>query len=182
MSDVAYSFTWELTNPGIPFSDALSKVDGSRQIPTRAVLFSTVFLALLGLLNIASTTAFNAILSLSVVGLYVSYLIPVILMLYTRIKRPEHLRYGPWKLGKLGIPVNIIAIGFTAFTSVIMVFPPYQPVTALNMNYASPVLGGVLILSLCYWMFKGRKHYAGPVYEIHSTPMTSSDQEPEKEL
>lgn len=64
---------WSLArDSGLPCSNFLSHVDESRAIPTRAILITTGFLALIGLLNIASTTAFNAITSLAVVGLYVS--------------------------------------------------------------------------------------------------------------
>ena len=140
-----------------------------RKIPTVATVFTATFLALLGLLNIAATTAFNAILSLAVVGIYLSYLLPVVLMLRVRIKNPERIRYGPWKLGRWGVPLNVIAISYTSFTSAIMVFPPYQPVTASNMNYASVVLGGVVVLGICYWFLKGRERFAGPSYVIDGT-------------
>lgn len=64
---------WSLArDSGLPYSEFLSHVDESRGIPTRAILVTTVFLALIGLINIASTTAFTAITSLAVVGLYVS--------------------------------------------------------------------------------------------------------------
>lgn len=43
-----------------------------------------------------------------------------------------------------------------------MVFPPYQPVTTLNMNYSSLIFGAVIIFSGIYWVFRGRKQYDGP--------------------
>lgn len=151
---------------GLPFSRILSHVDAKRGIPTIAVLTTTFFLALLGLLNIASTTAFNAILSLAVVGLYISYLLPTVLILWRRLAKPETLPYGPFKLGRLGVPINIIAIIYTVFACVFLLFPPYQPITPQNFNYASVVLGGVLLLSALYWFWKGRKVYNGPAVEI----------------
>ena len=47
-----------------------------------------------------------------------------------------------------------------------MVFPPYQPVSAQNMNYASVVLGTAIIISAVSWFTIGRKVYAGPVREV----------------
>ncbi|GAB1214271.1 hypothetical protein ATERTT37_003433 [Aspergillus terreus] len=139
----------------------------ARMLPTRAVLATSVVMVLLGLINIGSTTAFNAIISLAVFGLHVSYLVPVVFMLWRRLAPPELLTYGPWKLGRLGIATNIISLIYLTYTSVFMVFPPYQPVTAVNMNYASLIFGAVLIFSGVYWVYKGRKVYEGPQVGLH---------------
>ncbi|KIW90075.1 uncharacterized protein Z519_09506 [Cladophialophora bantiana CBS 173.52] len=158
---------WALArDSAFPFSRWLSHVDEKRGIPTRAISVTTLFLMLLGLLNIAAITAFNAILSLAVVGLYLSYLLPVVVILWRRIKNPKSLRWGPFELGRWGITLNIVSIIYTVFCCVFLVFPPYQPVTAQNFNYASVVLGGVLALSAAYWFIRGRKVYTGPAIEI----------------
>lgn len=151
-----------------PFSTYLSIIDKKTSLPVRSVFTTSGFLVLLGLINIGSTTAFNAILSLAVLGLHMSYLIPTGFMLWCRLYTPEILAYGPWKLGKMGVVVNIVSILYLSFTCIFMVFPPYQPVSAVNMNYASLIFGGVLIVSLTYWLWKGRKVYEGPVMEIQT--------------
>lgn len=154
---------------GLPFSSALSRVPTSRfhQVPVTALLAVTGLLIVLGLLNIASTTAFNAILSMSVVGLYISYLMPVLLLLHRRCTRPKEIQWGPWRLNnKVGIVLNIVASVYTMFTCVFMLFPPYQPVTAQNMNYAAPVITAMLLLSAGYWGLEGRKSYVGPLIAI----------------
>ena len=66
-------------------------------------------------------------------------------------------------MGRYGIGVNVLSIGFLAFTCIFLLFPPYEPVTAANMNYASLVFGAVCILSGVYWLCKGRRMYEGPV-------------------
>ncbi|KAF0640414.1 hypothetical protein FPSE5266_20202 [Fusarium pseudograminearum] len=53
---------------GLPFSHQIAKVDKRREIPTVSILVVTLLLILLSLINIGSTTAFNAILSLAVLG------------------------------------------------------------------------------------------------------------------
>jgi amino acid transporter len=155
---------WALArDQAFPFASALSQLDERKGIPTRAVCATTGFLAIIGLLNIASTSAFNAILSLSVVGLYASYLMAVLAILYARITRPAEIKYGSFRLGKFGTGLNILSILYTVFTMVFMLFPPYLPVTAVNMNYACVILSGVLVFSSIYWMMSGRKVYFGPV-------------------
>lgn len=75
----------------------------------------------------------------------------------------EPLPYGPWTMGRLGLPINLISACYLGFTCVFLVFPPYQPVTPENMNYAVVVFGAVCVISGLYWVFRGRKVYEGPV-------------------
>lgn len=66
-------------------------------------------------------------------------------------------------MGRFGMPVNVVSICFLTFTCFFLVFPPYQPVTAANMNYASAVFGAACICSGFYWLLKGQRVYEGPV-------------------
>ncbi|KAH7123194.1 amino acid/polyamine transporter I [Dactylonectria macrodidyma] len=152
---------------GLPFSGFVSRVERKRGIPTVAILVTTALLILVGLINIGSTTAFNAILSLAVVSLQLSYLFPILLLLWRRLTSPETLTWGPWRLGRLGIAVNVIATMYLIFTSVFLLLPPYQPVTAVNMNYAPVVLGATLLFGIVYWPLRARKRYVGPLTEMH---------------
>ncbi|KAM0228740.1 hypothetical protein ACHAPO_010490 [Fusarium lateritium] len=70
---------------GLSFSHHIAKVDKRREIPTISVLAVTFLLILLGLINIGSTTAFNAILSLAVVSLQFTYLVPIVLLIWRRL-------------------------------------------------------------------------------------------------
>jgi amino acid transporter len=118
-------------------------------------------MALLGLINIGSTTAFNAIVSLSVVSLYISYLIPIVLHLIRRITGPD-LQYGPFRLGRILSPLlNVVGLVYSTVIVVFLFFPPYQPVTAENVNYACVVFGAVLVCSGVVWVVKGREVYEG---------------------
>ncbi|KAL5044339.1 hypothetical protein BDW71DRAFT_199029 [Aspergillus fruticulosus] len=164
----AARMVWALArDQALPGHKYLLRIDLNTEMPTRAILATSTILALLGLINIGSTTAFNAILSLAVLGLQVSYLVPVMLMLWRRLSPAKStLNYGPWRLGALGVPINIVSVLYLSYTTIFMVFPPYQPVTAENMNYSSLIFGAVLIFSAAYWVYKGRRQYTGPNIEI----------------
>lgn len=136
-------------------------------------MVTTVILMLLGLINIGSTTAFNAILSLAVVGLQLSYLMPIVLLIWRRLTCPQTLTWGPFRLGRAGVFVNAIAVIYLTFTSVFSLFPPYQPVTAQNMNYASLVLGATVLFGLFYWPISARKKYSGPLTETEGVASRS---------
>ena len=58
---------------------------------------------------------------------------------------------GPFYMGAgwLGWACNITCITWTLFVSVLFSLPTYFPVTAENMNYASVITVGVIVLSLC---------------------------------
>lgn len=129
---------------------------------------------LLGLINIGSTTAFNAILSLAVVGLQTSYLMPIGLVLWRRFYSPQDLVWGPWRLGRAGVYVNVVAFAYLTFTCVMLLFPSYQPVTAENMNYAVVVFMGMLLFGGAYWIFFARHTYMGPLVEMEEVEATMS--------
>ncbi len=119
---------------------------------------------LLSLIIIGSTTAFNAILSLATLALYVSYLIPIFLILLKRLRR-EHITMGPWSLGRFGIYVNVFAIVYGVFICIFLPFPSVVPVTDANLNYAGPVFGAILLFALGDWFVRGRHTFAGPIKE-----------------
>ena len=120
---------------------------------------------LLGLVNIGSSTAFNALTSLALIGHYTSYLMPITLLVVRRFGAKE-IPFGPFTLGKWGLPINLFAIAYSGLLVVIMVFPPYQPLTAENMNYSSLIFGSVLLTSFILWFVYGKRVYGGPVREV----------------
>ena len=71
--------------------------------------------------------------------------------------------YGPWRIGKLGIPVNIGALVYLGFIMSFMPLPSFLPVTKDNMNYAGPIFAAVVIGGLLHWFIRGRKTFKLPV-------------------
>jgi choline transport protein len=161
---------WSAARDGVfPFSRHLAKLSIRHDnLPVWSITFSTVVMALVGLLNIASTAAFTAILSLAVVALQISYLMPVAAIFCVRLTAgSKDIVWGPWNLRPwLGFAANIIAICYTTLTIAFLLLPPVRPVTALNMNYAEAVLGVVLIGSTIGWFTSGRKYYKGPFFNV----------------
>lgn len=75
-------------------------------------------------------------------------------------KRNE-MEKGPFNLGRLSVPINLIAVLWIAFFSVILCIPTVHPVEAVTMNWSSLMIGAVAIFSLTFWMIIGRKNYKG---------------------
>jgi amino acid transporter len=151
---------------GLPFSGFLTKLQPRWNIPLHSIALSAALNVVLSLIIVASATAFSAIISLNVVALYVTYMLPILLMLRLRIKYPNSIQYGPFKLGKLGIPLNGISVLYVIYTGVFLLFPGALPVNPSSMNYSCLALGAAIFLVVGMWFVKGRKEYKGPLKEI----------------
>jgi choline transport protein len=122
-------------------------------------------ICLLSLINIGSSTAFNAIISLATVALYVSYLIPILCLVLKRFSGNK-IAWGPWTLGRYGVFINIFALCYGIFICIFLPFPSQRPITSMNMNYASTVFVFVVVFAIVDWYLRGRKVYTGPKREI----------------
>lgn len=135
-------------------------------IPLNAIAVSFVITCLLSLINLGSTVAFNAILSLSVGALLTSYTISISCV---ALKRARGIELPPrrWTLGKAGLPLNIGAICFLLLMYVFTFFPIAKAGLAPEtMNWSVAMYGGVVILSCIYYLVTARHHYTGPVAQV----------------
>ena len=122
---------------------------------------------ILSLIYIGSSTAFNAIISLTAIALHVSYILPITFILLKKIRRQE-IEFGPFRLGKWGVPINIFSLVYLFFVITWMPFPTELPVTAANMNYAGPILLLVIIGAVLDWFISGHKRFRFPVARLNS--------------
>jgi choline transport protein len=137
------------------------------RVPLNALGLVTVIIALLMLINLGSTTALFAIHSLSSIALMMSYVLPIIFFALTRL-RGDHIPFGPFRLGRWGLPINLFAIVYGIFILIWLPFPPYLPVTGANMNYSGPILGGILLFALLDWFIWGKKRFEVPTHKDES--------------
>lgn len=165
---------------GLPFSGFFSHITPWNKCPTNAVLSIFVAVSLLSLINIGSTTAFNALISLTTLGFYFSYAIPTTMFAIRRFSVTNPINFGPWTMGRFGLVINILTLAFCLFLIIFLPFPPVLPVTGENMNYASPVFGGVMILAVLNYFLRARKRFKGPIKEIMSE--TSSEDVPHESV
>lgn len=143
---------------GLPGSTYLARVHPKMGIPFWAHTASCFIVALLGLLYIGSTTAFNSMVTACIVLLYISYAIPVVLLL---MKGRDNIKHGPFWLGNYGLAANIVLLAWTAFTLVMYSFPYTMPALPGTMNYVSAVYGVVFSLTIGYWFLRGKGTFRG---------------------
>jgi len=162
-SRTAWSFA---RDSALPFSSYFTHIDERINVPKRMVVLVTILQMLLGFIYLGSSTAFNAVLSMAILGVYASYLLPIVYMLLYGRRPGEHV-FGPFRLGKLGGKIiNVVAMVWLIFAMVFSTFPSYQPVTPANMNYSVVVLGGWIFFGAMYFFFFGRKTYSGPLLAL----------------
>lgn len=113
----------------VPGSRIWTKINKRTQTPIHAVWLVTSLCILINLIALGSYLAIAAIFSIAAIAFDWSYCIPIICkMLYGKFQP------GPFNLGRFSFVVNLWAVIWTAFVSVIFVFPMFRPVTAENVS------------------------------------------------
>jgi amino acid transporter len=149
-SRMVYAFA---RDGGLPWSYLWAKIETKHRTPAFAIWGLFTLALLLGL----SVEAYSAVVSIAVIALYISYGLPIVARLYSRLylKRDE---IGPWNLGRFSTPVAIVAVIWIAFISVIFVLPPNDKAGL----YMSGCLGVLLLI----WFFIARRNFKGPRYHL----------------
>ncbi|MFI5156419.1 MAG: amino acid permease [Chitinophagales bacterium] len=110
-------------------------------------------------------TAFYAVVSIGVVGLYLAFLIP----LWLRLRAGSRFSPGAWSLGNHYKWMNIVAILEILIISIYFILP-FEPAAMpgdehfawVAVNYA-PILVGLTLLALwIWWKISVRKWFTGP--------------------
>lgn len=99
--------------------------------PVNAVWFVVFFSICLNCIAIGSTETATAIFNITAPALDLSYI--AVILAHQIYKKQVRFIEGPFTLGKWGTPLNIIAIVWVLFISVVLFFPPTRPITAQNM-------------------------------------------------
>ncbi|PNS19429.1 Choline transport protein [Sphaceloma murrayae] len=150
---------------GLPLASWLGTVHPRLKIPVNSIIFTIIFTMLLSLINIGSTTAFNALLSLAVTALMATYVISIGCVSLLRY-RGEPLPPARWSLGRWGFTVNIIALLYATWSFFWSFWPNAYAVTPTNFNWASVLFVGFMLLALIAYWAGARKKYEGPVKKV----------------
>lgn len=147
--------TWAFArDDAIPGAKLWAKVDKRLGVPVWSLVLVTVVQMLLGLIDLGSTSAFTAFVSVGVQALALAYGIPIAISLFCR--RSEVIR-AKWNLGQVaGTVVNVVALLWIAFELVLFSMPTALPVTDVSMNYSSVVLVGFGLIAAAWYAAHSR--------------------------
>jgi amino acid transporter len=143
---------------------------GANKTPTWAVLFVIVAAAIITIPGLFPTNgvpvAFFAVTSISVIGLYIAYTIPIFL----RWRMGDRFQAGPWTLGKKYKWVNLIAVVWVALCVIIFSLPVSPAAVYFksgfswgSVNYAPLVTLGIIAVVTIWYLVSARHTFTGPV-------------------
>ena len=155
---------------GLPGSQTLRKVDG-HGAPVAAIWLSAgLALALPALIDgvvllnpksdanpngLDFAALYPAVTGIGVIGLYLSYGIPIGLRLKAiRTGRWNEIGHGPWSLGRASIPIASVALGWIAFITILFVLPP-------NM-LSGWIFAGCAVVAVAWYLARIRGRFTGP--------------------
>ncbi|MDQ1725212.1 MAG: hypothetical protein QOG52_2240 [Frankiaceae bacterium] len=162
-SRMIYAFS---RDGAIPGSQRWHQINPRTRTPTNSIWFAVVGAAILGLPSLYTRqnypVAFFAIVSVAVVGLYVSYVIPVFLR-----RRNTAFVPGPWSLGKWSPLVGWLAVIWVIVILFPLMGPQFYPFVEGKFepnyfNFAPIVLLLVIGFAAIYWAVSARKWFKGP--------------------
>ncbi len=168
-SRMCYAFSRDKAVPGHRIWTRLNH----HRVPAYSVIFMAVCALVVTLPALTGDGAFPwpffAVVSITVIGLYIAYVIPV----YLRWRMGDAFVPGPWTLGRKYRWVNPAAIVWVAICVIIFILPfvpegvPWNDdFTWSAFNYA-PVTVGVVVLAVgAWWLLGARKTFTGPIREI----------------
>ncbi|KAG7292763.1 Amino-acid permease 2 [Staphylotrichum longicolle] len=128
----------------VPLSRVWRRISPRSRTPVAAVWLYAALEVVVNLLGLASETAIGAVFNVCTVALNVSYLLPIVCKL-------------AWS-----VAMNVVAVVWNVFVSVVFFLPTRVPVTRENMNYAIVVFVFTLLFSGGFWYLRGRHYYTGP--------------------
>jgi amino acid transporter len=113
--------------------------------------------------------AFFAVVSITVIGLYIAYVIPIFL----RWRMGDDFEPGPWNNGRKYRWMNIFATFWVGLITIIFCLPFTPAAVPWNdeftweaFNYAPLTVGVVILFAAVTWLVSARKHFTGQVREI----------------
>jgi amino acid permease (GABA permease) len=164
-SRMSYAFSRDNALPG---SRLWSQVNPRTGTPTNSIWFCVFWSIVLTTPALFSTTAYLAVTSIAVIGLYIAYVTPVLL----RRLNPDFTP-GRWNLGRWSAPIGWIAVAWVVFIVILFMLPPANPITVNTFNYAPIAVAFVLVFATAMWFLGGRVHFMKDVPEGHDTKPAS---------
>ncbi|KAI6752531.1 hypothetical protein HG530_013900 [Fusarium avenaceum] len=143
---------------GFPLEKWLTHYDVKNQIPSNIALTIFFVNAILGTVELGSSTGIATLVGAATVSFTLGYLPIFIGYLLTG---GEHLGRQGWF--RLPRPISLALASFNIFSilaqSVVLCLPPINPITTENMNWASAVSGSLAVLLVIVYFVHGQYTY-----------------------
>jgi urea carboxylase system permease len=175
----------------LPAGERLAKVDPVRKTPIVPAILVGVLALLILVVNIQQPQIFTVITSIGIIMIYVAYLLVTGPMLFSRLRGqwpPKDAREQGWfTLGKLGLPINIVAVLWGTAMAINLAWPRKEVYNATEpfhwyLQYGAILFVGVVFFGglVYYWLVQRHKtgvlasHAAESTAEPAPAPATSA--------
>jgi amino acid permease (GABA permease) len=170
-SRMIYAFSRDGALPG---SRIWHKVNPRTRTPTNAIWLAAGGAFVLGLPYLINLTAYAAVTSIAVIGLYIAYVLPTFL----RLKQGDSFERGPWHLGRWSRPIGIIAVAWVVFITVLFMLPQFTfDLTGTTFNYAPLAVLVVLGFAGIWWLVSARHWFKGPKVQGSADELAAIERE-----
>src|SRR5438309_9547966 len=115
-SRMIYAFSRDGALPG---SSLWHRVNKRTRTPTNAIWLAAAGAFILGLPYLWNSTAYAAVTSIAVIGLYIAYVAPTFL----RLRLGASFERGPWHLGRWSRPIGIVAVCWVGVITILFMLP-----------------------------------------------------------
>ncbi|KAL1996010.1 hypothetical protein VTN49DRAFT_545 [Thermomyces lanuginosus] len=148
-------------------------VDEKFRCPIRTVWLAAFLAFCLSLPSLGSEVAFSAATSIATIGLYISYVLPVL----AAVIWPKNVVKGPFNLGRFSWIVGLIAVLWVSFITIAFCLPTQNPVTSQTLNYTPVAVGVVAVGTLGSWFLWARRWFTGPIRQIELEQLEHTEQQ-----
>ena len=132
---------------GLPGSSTLRRVSVKHMTPAPAIWLCSIA----AFLTAVYSGAYAVVVSISTIGLYISYILPV----WLHWRAGSKTERGPWHLGKYSRAVNVVAIIWVIFLSVILCLADARTWRSI---------AAVTILLALWYGLRERTRFKGPAW------------------
>jgi urea carboxylase system permease len=152
----------------LPFSSRLSRVDAGRRTPVVPAVVVGVLAVGILLLNVRQPQVFTVLTSIAIIMVYLAYLLVTVPMLVSRLRGRWPLagargdrRY--FSLGRLGLPVNVVAVVWGAGMALNLAWPRREVYNATEPYHwylqwgAFVFVGAILLTGLAWHLLRRRR-------------------------
>src|SRR6476661_3257157 len=169
-SRMIYAFS---RDGALPLSHLWHRINPRTRTPTAAIWLAAGGAFVLGLPYLWNITAYAAVTSIAVIGLYIAYVLPTFL----RLRQGDAFEPGPWHLGRWSRPIGIIAVAWVVFITVLFMLPTVSPVTASNFNYTPVAVLVVLGFAGIWWLVSAKNWFTGPKVQGSPEELAAAERE-----
>jgi urea carboxylase system permease len=145
----------------LPAGEHLAKVDPKHKTPIIPAIVTGLLAWIILVVNIRQPQIFTVITSIGIIMIYIAYLLVTVPMLRKRLAGewpPKDARErGYFSLGKWGLPVNAVAVGWGIFMAVNLIWPRKDVYNASEPFHWYLQYGAILFIGVVF--FGGLAYY-----------------------